>query len=86
MYFPHPAEYELTHIAAMIGRLERLPVQHRVLQINIVVRPDYWRARINAVLTRPDLPPTITSQASALMKRLDVLSAASDRYKKAANA
>ena len=57
MYFPHPAEYELTHIAAMIGRLERLPVQQRVLQTNVVMRPDYWRGRINAVLARPDLLP-----------------------------
>jgi hypothetical protein len=78
MYFPHPAEDELRHIAGMIVRLEMLPVQHRVLQTNVVMRPDYWRARINALLIRPNLPWVITSQASALMTRLDALSAASD--------
>jgi hypothetical protein len=79
MYFPHPAEDELRHIASMIRQLELLPVQHGGPRTNIVVRPDYWRARINALLTRPNLPRTITSQASALMTRLDMLSAASDR-------
>lgn len=82
MDFPHTAEHELKHVAAMIGRigrLELLAVQHRGLHTNIVMRPNYWRGRINAVLTRPNLPRSITSQASALMARLDVLSAASDR-------
>jgi hypothetical protein len=79
MYFPHPAEDELRHIAGMIGKLEQLLVQGRVPQTNVVMQPDYWRARINAVLTRPNLPPAITSHASALMTRLDVLSAALDR-------
>jgi len=79
MYFPHPAEGELKHIAGMIVQLELLPVQCSVLPTSVVMRPDYWRARINAVITCPNLPPEITSQASALMKRLDVLSVPPDR-------
>jgi hypothetical protein len=55
VFFP-PAEYELTHIAVMIGWLERLPAENRGRQANVVMRPDDWRARINAALTSPNLP------------------------------
>jgi hypothetical protein len=55
----------------MSGQLEPLHVQRRMLQTNVVMRPDYWRARINALLIRPNLPWVITAQASALMTRLD---------------
>jgi hypothetical protein len=79
MYFPHRAEDELTHITGMVNQLELLAVRRKVPQTNLVLRPDHWRARINTLLTRPNLPRAITSQTSDLMTTLDVASAASDR-------
>jgi hypothetical protein len=73
-------EQELSHIKVMIDGLERLVQSSGVEQTISVTTPAYWRTRIHAVLAVPDLPRSTVEQASALLIRLDSLSAAWDKH------
>ncbi|MGF6969828.1 hypothetical protein OKW43_006923 [Paraburkholderia sp. WC7.3g] len=68
---------ELTHIGAMVQRLERLVQRERVeWHATVVAMPAYWRARIEA---NAELPPALQPQARLLLARLDTLEAWSQR-------
>jgi hypothetical protein len=64
---------ELTHIGAMVQRLERL-VQGDCIDrpSTVVAMPAYWRARIEA---NAELPPALQPQARLLLARLATLEA-----------
>jgi hypothetical protein len=66
---------ELTHIGAMVQRLEQL-IQRECSdwQATVVAMPAYWRARIES---NAELPPTLQPQARLLLARLDTLEARS---------
>ena len=66
---------ELAHIRTMIGQVERLIHENDSGPATAVASPDYWRARLNAVL-EAELPPTLEPQVRALLARLDTLCAA----------
>jgi hypothetical protein len=69
---------ELTHIRAMILQLEHLIRNNDSGLPMPVTSPDYWRARLSAVL-EAGLPPALKPQVQALLARLDALLAASHR-------
>lgn len=62
---------ELEHIAAMIAQLELLGATRSKEATTAVMSPVYWRNRINAILGAANLPPSITEQAAALLRRLE---------------
>lgn len=71
------AAKELTHIGAMVQRLERLAQSDCIgidRQSTVVAKPAYWRARIEA---NAELPLALQSQARLLLARLDTLEARS---------
>lgn len=66
------AAHEMEHIRAMIAQLEHLIPDSSARQVSPVTSPDYWRARIEALLAA-DLPPALGPQAHALLARLDAI-------------
>ena len=65
------AAKELTHIGAMVQRLERLVHGDWIdRQSTVVAMPAYWRARIEA---NAELPLALQPQARLLLARLDML-------------
>jgi hypothetical protein len=73
-------EQELSHIKVMLDELERLIHGSGVEQTTSVMTPAYWRMRIQEVLAVLDLPRLTMEQASALLIRLDSLSAGWDKH------
>lgn len=72
----HPcdtAAQELAHIRAMILQLERLLEGHDMGQATLVMAPDYWRARINALRKESQLPTGLEKDARAMLLRLHSL-------------
>ncbi|MPW22914.1 hypothetical protein GCT13_40550 [Paraburkholderia sp. CNPSo 3157] len=76
MNYADQAARDLVHIRTMILRLEHLVHDNDTGEASPVTSPDYWRARINALLAAK-LPPVLEMQARALLVRLDALGAAS---------
>lgn len=73
----HPcdtAAQELAHIRGMIVQLERLLEGHDMGQATFVMAPEYWRARINALLKELQLPAALEKDARAMLLRLHALS------------
>lgn len=66
-------QIELEHIATMISQLEALYSSSAAKVTTAVMRPPYWRNRVNAVLGTGNLPPSMSAQASALLLRLEKL-------------
>lgn len=62
------AEQELEHIRAMIAFLDHVLQDNRNRQVMPVTSPDYWRARVEALLAER-LSPTLERQAHALLER-----------------
>jgi hypothetical protein len=71
-------EQELAHIRAMILELERMADEYHA-QRNAVLRPDYWRERIAAILVDPDLPFPLEKHATELLSRLDKITETAQR-------
>lgn len=71
-------EQELAHIRAMILELERMNDEYHA-QRNAVLKPDYWRERIAAILVDPDLPFPLEKHATELLSRLDRITSAARR-------
>ncbi|BFG80007.1 hypothetical protein PTKU46_80410 [Paraburkholderia terrae] len=74
MNVDHHLAQELAHIRVMIAQLEHLVREDDTRWTNLVTTPDYWRARINAILAT-GLPPALEPQVRALMARLDTIRA-----------
>ncbi|CAB3708787.1 hypothetical protein [Paraburkholderia rhynchosiae] len=73
---PHlQAQKELDHLKSIIFYLER-GRSEIAAPTSAVAEIDYWRRRIRAVLMFPNTPRQITDQASALLARLDRITAA----------
>ncbi|OUL75672.1 hypothetical protein [Paraburkholderia hospita] len=70
MSYANHAAQELAHIRAMILQLEHLVHDNDTGQMTVVTSPDYWRARLNAVLAA-GLPPALEVQGRALLARLN---------------
>jgi hypothetical protein len=66
---------ELAHIRTMILQVERLIHDDDPGLATPVTSPDYWRARLHAVVAA-ELPATFEPQVRALLARLDALRAA----------
>jgi hypothetical protein len=66
---------ELEHIRTMILQVERLIHDDDPGQATAVTSPDYWLARLNAVV-EAGLPAAFEPQVRALLARLDALRAA----------
>lgn len=64
------AQKELDHIKSMIFYLERHGAE-TFAPTSAVVEIAYWRTRICAVLTLPDMPGRISDQAAILLAKLD---------------
>jgi hypothetical protein len=75
IYDDHVAR-ELAHIRAMILQLGQLISDNNTARPKAVMSPDYWRARLNAVLAG-GIPNFLRPQVLVLLDRLDALSAAS---------
>ncbi|EIM93849.1 hypothetical protein WQE_47469 [Paraburkholderia hospita] len=74
MNVDHHLAQELAHIRVMIAQLELLVREDDIRWTNQVSSPDYWRARINAILAT-DLPPALEPQVRTLLARLDTIRA-----------
>ncbi|CDY79289.1 hypothetical protein BGLT_01985 [Caballeronia glathei] len=62
---------ELGHIERMIIELERLPEDERIaVRENPVMNPEYWRKRINVLMTSPNATRLVIRDAATLLQRL----------------
>jgi hypothetical protein len=63
---------ELVHIERMIAELGRVPDRRRgVARHNPVMRPEYWRQRIHALMKSPGATETVVRHAAALLDKLN---------------
>jgi hypothetical protein len=68
-------QQELAHIERMIVELERTQGAHRgVGAHNPVMRPEYWRQRIQVLMRSPDVTEPMIQHALALLERLEHVS------------
>ena len=67
------AEQDLVHIRNVLGYLECSADYVRQTEADAVVSPDYWRARVRAIVVMPSLPMHIETQAKELLVRIDRL-------------
>lgn len=69
---------ELGHIERMIIELERLPEDERIaVRENPVMNPEYWRKRINVLMTSPNATRLVIRDAATLLQRLERIADAS---------
>ncbi|WP_010099690.1 hypothetical protein [Burkholderia ubonensis] len=66
-------ERELRHIAAMIDELSRVDIRDRPVASTSVMRPAYWRARLDAIRARVRAGSRAAMLAQMLGDRLDEL-------------
>jgi hypothetical protein len=65
-------EQELSHIARMIAALERMPEdEDHEGSHNPVMRPEYWRKRIDVLIASGGVTDPMLRHANALLERLD---------------
>jgi hypothetical protein len=68
-------QQELSHIERMVVELERLVQDGRIIaERNAVVRPEYWRKRIDALVSSSAASGSTTERAAVLLERLSTLS------------
>jgi hypothetical protein len=74
-------QQELAHIERMIIELERLTQNGRVIaERNTVIRPEYWRKRIDALVNFSEASGSTTKRAAVLLEKLSSLSEVLDRH------
>ena len=74
-------QQELAHIERMIVELERLSRNGRIIaEQNPVIRPEYWRNRIHALVNSSEATVSTTKLAAVLLERLTRLSEVLDRH------
>jgi hypothetical protein len=68
-------QQELSHIERMVVQLERLVQDGQIIaEPNAVVRPEYWRKRIDALVNSSTASGSTTKRAAVLLERLSALS------------
>lgn len=63
-------QMELDYIETVICNLENLNSGDEKVQTTAVLQPEYWRARIRAVLATPGISKRTARRAATLLARL----------------
>lgn len=68
------AEQELAHVEEMVSMLERMDVSDEAgTSSTAVLKSEYWRKRVLAVLARSSKPSEIAERAESLLRRLNAI-------------